>query len=68
MLVMSLSPLWTVSLVGVVLIVGIVSLIVVSEKQLTRELPHDPEREIQRLTYRLRHPFRARLSRWTSVE
>lgn len=67
MIAFALSPFWTFGLLGIVLLVGIVSLIVVSERQLATG-EHDAEREIARLTLKVRHPWRSRWYRLIGVE
>lgn len=62
MLMLSLSPLVTYSLIGLVFVVGVLGLIATTEHQHLKA--HDPEREIQRLTLKLRHPVRYQVTRW----
>ena len=68
MLVFSLSPtLGVLSGLAIALVVAIVALVVVHDRKPVN-VAHDPEAEIRRLTLKVRHPWKARVSRWMGVD
>ena len=64
MLIYALSPVfgWMAGLVAILAgLVGFIARPVVNQ-------PHDVEREIRRLTLKVRHPWKARTSRWLGID
>ena len=65
MLVLSLAPVFSLSALGAAL-VALVSVLFHSKPTVVQ--PHDPDREYRRLQFKVRHPWKARLARWTGVD